>query len=352
MPDPLIYQVAARLRKQLLDYERAGARELIRYYGTAWQGIKAKLDQLTAEMAQAQALGQTLDPAWLLQQARLTSLQVQVETEMAAFARFADSQITSEQAEAVRMAVEHSRLLAEAGMGETPPGIVGRWDVLPVEASHDLIGFLQNGSPLNTLLDELPGETGREVADALMRGLMMGQSPRTVALLASQAGGIGLVRALKIARTEMLRSYREATRRSYERNGDIVKGWTWHSALDKRTCAACWAMHGTIHPLDERMAEHINGRCAMIPITKTWKELGYTGVRETQARIPEGEEVFRRQPKEVQEQVLGKGHYQLWKERGISLRDMVGVRHSTEWGDSVYIRPLSDFAEVGNANIK
>ena len=352
MPEPVVYLIARKLRNELLRHEREAASELVRYYGNSWRAIKQRLDTLTSEMVQAQALGKTIDPAWLMEQARLTSLKAQVESEMALFATYAEGKITAQQAEAIALAGKHARQLALAGLGGDTAGVMGRWDVLPNEAVHDLIGFLSNGSPLRDLLNELPQQAGADFADALVRGVIMGMNPRSVAAYARRALGMNLARALRIARTEMLRSYREATRRNYLNNKDVVKGWIWHSACDKRTCAACWAMHGTVHPLDERMAEHINGRCAMIPITKTWKELGYTGVRETQARIPEGEEVFRRQPKEVQEQVLGKGHYQLWKERGISLRDMVGVRHSTEWGDSVYIRPLSDFAEVGNANIK
>jgi len=105
-------------------------------------------------------------------------------------------------------------------------------------------------------------------------------------------------------------------------------------------------MHGTEHKLNERMAEHVNGRCAMIPITKTWAELGYTGISEPNIPPEDGEQIFKRQPEAIQRQVLGEGHYQLWKDGKASLRDFVGIRHSAEWGDSVYIRPLSDFAEA------
>jgi hypothetical protein len=27
----------------------------------------------------------------------------------------------------------------------------------------------------------------------------------------------------------------------------------------------CWAMHGTVHTLDERLDDHPNGRCTAIP---------------------------------------------------------------------------------------
>jgi len=111
------------------------------------------------------------------------------------------------------------------------------------------------------------------VMDALTRGLALGLGPEVIRRLIQQMMGMVLTRALRIARTEMLRAYREAARRNYQANSDVVKGWIWHSALNERTCAACWAMHGTVHRLEERLDDHVGGRCTAVPLTKTWAEL-------------------------------------------------------------------------------
>lgn len=68
------------------------------------------------------------------------------------------------------------------------------------------------------------------------------------------------MRALRISRTEMLRAYREATRRNYQANGDIVPGWRWLCAKQPRTCAARLAMDGT-HKCRDQTADNVSGAC-------------------------------------------------------------------------------------------
>ena len=45
---------------------------------------------------------------------------------------------------------------------------------------------------------------------------------------------------------------------------------------DDRVCCSCLALHGTEFPLDETLDDHPNGRCAMIPVTPSWSDLGFT----------------------------------------------------------------------------
>jgi hypothetical protein len=37
---------------------------------------------------------------------------------------------------------------------------------------------------------------------------------------------------------------------------------------------ACIAQHGTYHPTSEILNDHHNGRCAMVPVTVSWRDLG------------------------------------------------------------------------------
>ena len=64
--------------------------------------------------------------------------------------------------------------LALAGLGVPPPGVTVTWARLPREAVTDLVGFLQDGSPLRDLLDELGSEASRAVRDALVAGVATG----------------------------------------------------------------------------------------------------------------------------------------------------------------------------------
>ena len=269
-------------------------------------------------------------------------LQQQTEAEIRQFARFAEQRIVAEQAEAVRAAQEHAEQLAMAGLGEPPVGVMVTFARLPREALTDLVGFLQDGSPLRDLLDELGPEASASIRKALIAGVATGQNPRVIAQQMKQALGGNLVRALTIARTEVLRAYRESSRRTYQANSDVIKGWIWHSALGTRTCPACWAMHGTFHRLDERLDDHVNGRCSAIPVTKTWKELGFKDVPETQVQVGKGTDLFEKLSDADKEKILGKAGFQAYKVGAVKLEDFVGRKVSREWGTMRYTRSLRD----------
>ena len=82
--------------------------------------------------------------------------------------------VNQAQRAAVGMAEEHAEQLALAGLGVPPPGVTVTWARLPREAVTDLVGFLQDGSPLRDLLDELGSEASRAVRDALVAGVATG----------------------------------------------------------------------------------------------------------------------------------------------------------------------------------
>ncbi len=145
---------------------------------------------------------------------------------------------------------------------------------------------------------------------------------------------------------ETLRAHREATRASYQANSDIVKGWIWHSAADERTCTACWAMHGTEHRLDEILDDHPNGRCAMVPKTKTWADIGkqygidLSNVPDTNPEIEPGVLLFDKLPAEKQIKILGLAKWAAWKDGQFTLSDLVGQTESTIWGTHRYEKSL------------
>lgn len=217
-----------------------------------------------------------------------------------------------------------------------------------------MVGLTQTDSPLHKLLAGISGEGAQVAEDALVQGMAMGKNPRAVAPLLRQALGTTLTRALRITRTETLRAYREATRQSYQANGDVLEGWIWHAALDTRTCAACWTMHGTIHKLDEILDDHPNGRCAMQPLTKTWADIGeaigvdLTGIEETRVTPELGVDVFVRLAAEEQIKILGPAKFAAWENGEFDLQDLIGRRQDPIWGGMRYEKSLKEIlgAEV------
>jgi SPP1 gp7 family putative phage head morphogenesis protein len=339
MPDNSnLYRTASRFRLDVLMRERKAASEMVRYFGGIWTEIDKKIkDLVTAYYADP-----NVSDTWLYQYDRLAVLRAQTEEQIRAFSNFADTSIRTEQLHLVDQAQRHSETLIRLGLGTPPPGANLVFNRLPVDALTDLIGFLQDGSSLRDLLNELVGETGEAVANGLVQGLALGQGPRQIARRIRKDMGNSMTRALRIARTEQLRAYRESTHRSFRANSDVLHGWIWMSARNERTCAACWALHGSKHSLDERQDEHIAGRCSQLPWVKTWAELGFDGIGESMGEIEDGVTAFGKLTEHQQLAVLGPAKYVAFREGIIKLPELVGRRRSKRWGTMRYEKSLKE----------
>lgn len=316
-----------RYRRELLALERVAAADLLAAYAPAHQAIKVQLAAITAKIVEAQEAGQPLGRSWLFQQDRAASLELQIRRAMADFAPRATLIVRENQRSAVSRARANSRsMVVLAAPAAQEMRILSRWDALPQSAVESLVGFAANGSPLRNLFDDFGPQVSRAIVDELSTGLALGRNPRRVAARVNAKSGMGLARALTISRTEMLRSYREATRLDYERSG-VVTGWVWLSARDSRTCAACWAMDGKKFKNDTEQEAHPNCRCTMVP------DLGDTD-------IGSGAEVFKTLAPTAQRKVLGKSKFDAYQAGQISLDDLVVRRRSREWGASHQVGSL------------
>ena len=184
-----------------------------------------------------------------------------------------------------------------------------------------------------------------EMRQTLIRGVTLGQNPRATArrMVARARGAFngGLTRALVIARTEMLDAYRAASMETGLANRDVLAGWTWVAQLDTRTCPSCWGMHGTEHPLTEPgPLDHHQGRCARMPRTKTWAELGFHGIEEPPPVLPDATAVFDALPPEDQMKILGPGRL-LAYQAGAPLSDMSSMKVNRGWRTSYVPTPVS-----------
>lgn len=348
MPSEL--ETAARqFRTALLANERAAASEMVRAYGASWQRVNTELRALQAQIDAARAAGLvpdvfqprlpggpvvartpgTFSPSWLYERDRLSSLQRQIEAEMRQFSALATDLTEAGQLQAVRAGIDSSQALLELATQNTALATV--LDRLPIEAVQELVGFASDGSPLRALFDALGPEVSAGVRDALATAVATGMGPRETARLVRKQFGMGLARALRIARTEQIRAYREATHQNYLRNADVLEGWIWLSAANRRTCAACWAMHGTFHELKERLDDHPQGRCVMVP-----------AVKGRRPAVPTGESLFRELKEKEQAAIMGQAAHLAWSEGALSLADFVGQRDDPQWGTMRYARSLTE----------
>lgn len=190
-----------------------------------------------------------------------------------------------------------------------------------------------SGGPLADILHGLDDVTADAVYKRLLSGLSEGVNPRALASDLSFWLGSSRARALTVARTEMLSSYRGAQLANFRANSDVVEQWQWSCAFDDRTCGACIALDGSIHPLDEDMASHPCCRCSALPVTKSFADIlgplgiDTSGIPETSAAADDritGSEWLSLQDTATQDKVLGLAGGALYRSGDLSLADLVG----------------------------
>lgn len=333
-----LLQTQREFRQRLLASDRAAAQEMIRVYADVYAAIEDDLASLTRRISAARAAGTPITQSWLFQEQRYRSLLQQADSAYRYASSTASGTVTSTQSQAVQLGAEAAEALTRSLV---PPQIALSWSQLPTGAIESFVGFASDGSPLSALFDRLGPEASRGIRSSLLRGIGLGYSPRRIAAGMRDTVGISLTRALTISRTEVLRAYRQSQSDGYRANKDVVKAKVWHSALDNRSCVVCISQHGSVWPLDAIMETHPNCRCSWIPVTKTWAELGYEGIEDTNAKIERGTDWFAQLPAERQAAMLGKGRFAAYQ-NGVGLSDMIGRRTDRRWGKVAFIRPMRD----------
>lgn len=316
----------ATLRKSLAEQKRQ-ERKLFRELKDAFAIIERSL----VEQAERIFVEMATNPNKLYEMQRLNALLAQVRTELQ---RYADNVVVPTVADGM---VQSSFLGSEQARQVLREiyGDVVSIQTLPRQAITEFTRHLTTG-PLGDLFASFGQVAAAKARRDLLAGIALGQNPKKLARTLQQSLGVSRSRALLIARTETMRAHREGNRQSYRRNRGLVTGWIWHAATGPRTCAACWAMHGTEHDLDEPMAAHPACRCTMVPRTRTWKQLGYN-IDETSRPIPKGNELFAQQDEATQRAVLGNTQYQRYKAGEVELDDFVAIRR-TRYGNTILKR--------------
>lgn len=206
-------------------------------------------------------------------------------------------------------------------------GVV-QWTSPQVQAVEALAGFMADGSPLRSHFERLGPETLQDIRQALAGGIAAGDGAAEIAERIRAASGMSITRAETIARTEVNRAYREATRQSYAANADVLDGWVRVCSGDSRTCAACWALHGTRHSVQTPCATHPRCRCVMVP-----------DVAGMDQSIPSADTLFGRMSESGQREALGPGRFEAWQ-AGAPLSGFGRVVDNPRWGPVAEVVPL------------
>lgn len=339
---PLV-ELANQFRRALMRREDKAAASMIRSWDGIWQSVQKEVVSLFEDVAERRARGEVIAPATIQQMDRYRALLHQIDGELARLSPEMAADLRAAQLKAVDSALSESEVLAQSALpfpDMVSARMMSTWNRLPVGAIESMVGVLQDGSPVSAVLERYGTEAAQGMAEMLQAGLAEGKGPREVARLMRNAWDVGKGKAELIARTEMLRAHRTATHQNYRRNSNIVKGWVWNAHLggDARTCAACLALHGSVHSLDEPMQDHPFGRCTATPQTISWADLGISGIEEKPAIAPgDSARWLAEQSAETQREILGTS-YDAYNEGRVQLGDLLAWHDDPLYGREPRVR--------------
>lgn len=341
---PETLRIVDRLRAQLTVMTDAQTLTLTRAWVEAWDALVPDFEFALIELMAGSSSG-VLSRSQVAKSIRLRDALQASRAMLDRLATVAEVTVAGDVAQAVLDAVDgHAALVTS----QLPPNAAAV-GVSFTRMSPDALAAIveRTTAQIHSATLPLAADTERVMKRALIRGIAVGDNPRRTAsrIMAQteQRFNGGLTRALTIARTETLDAHRAATRASEKTNTKILAEWEWHAALNARTCPSCWAMHGTRHPLDESGPnDHQNGRCARVSVTKTWAELGFTGIDEPASLTPDAQTAFNNLTPDTQLAIMGPGRLDALQSGRIAWADLSTVKQTPGWRDSHTVAPLKD----------
>lgn len=216
------------------------------------------------------------------------------------------------------------------GIRALEASITGGFSQPSVGQMQALINYVDS-APFRSALDGFSEFHSQKIVDITLAGVGSGKHPTKIArAIAGYVKEYPLADALRMTRTVQIWSARQSTHQIYRENSDVVQAWVWTCARDRRTCMSCWAQSGKQFPLTDVLNDHHMGRCAPVPVTTTWADLGFSDGGELAAAIS-GETLFSEMPEEDQQAAMGRARWMAWKDGLFQFDDL-----STTYDDPVY----------------
>lgn len=311
---PGILTLANAQRAALERADAATRARLIAAYGELWLRLADRAELLGHDIA-------TLDhptAAQVQELARYRSLLAGITRELDRYAAYAAVEMNALAVAAIEQALRDTAALVDS----YGASVAAAFTSLPADTIRTLLAFLDPAGPLFARLEQLAPYTAQAVADTIVENVARGLNPQQWAGVIQDQMGAGLSTALRYARTIQNKAYQGASAANYAHNSHVVRGWIWFAQLDHDTCMSCVAQHGTLHPVDETLDDHWNGRCTMIPHV--------VGV--DNAAVPAGEAWFKGLPASQQRAMMGPGKYAAWQAGQFEFSALSATSHDDVWG--------------------
>lgn len=208
---------------------------------------------------------------------------------------------------------------------------------------------LIEGATIGSWLQDLENSQAFDVERAIKLGVTLGETNTQLASRLKNTMEVSMRNAQSIVITGASAIGNKARQDFYDANNDVIKSYQHLSALDGKTSDICISRSGLKWDIDKKPIGHtkpyqtppLHFRCrsTIIPILKTWRELGIdedelpTGTQSSDAGyLPQDytfKEFLQTKSKEYQNNVLGVGRAELWRSGKISLSQLVNQQGKT-----------------------
>lgn len=337
-----LLKVARQYRRRLLASEEEAIKLIKRAYTANMAATLNELSRLEILINNMIERGDSDFAIYQELESEILDKLNKIEKRIKKFSDESDEIVKDLQKDTARSGNLYARDNIEASLGKPPVEFNLKINVLDDDALEQFVGFASNGSPLRELFDTLAIDYKIDVEEYLQVGILNGENPRKIARKIRDKSLIPLHRAETIARTESVRAARAATVENYNNNLTLIKQYQRICSADRRTCPACWALHGEVYELNQIMPSHPNCRCIIIPVTASWGEItGDPTFDEESDKIQTKEELFSKLPDKQKREVLGPDRYRLWAD-GMPLDNFASVTINPDWGPTTRITPLRD----------
>lgn len=319
-------------------------KQIVEAWAGAWEQVRGELETSLLELA-AENTGGTVSYPKLVRHRRLQAALAQMGEALDRIAKETGA-LTSQQAQTVAQnSTTATVAMARAGLtGNTRAEL--RENLTTADPAQILAMARRTTEQITARTKHLAAEAQAAIRRTMLKGIVVGDNPRKAARdayrnIEDQWNG-GLARAETIARTEILDAHRRAAQEAEQANKDVLDSWEWVAHLgDKRICRACLSMHGTRHAIDSPgPLGHPNCRCARVPVTKTWEELGFAGMREARTATPDAEAWFDDLPEADQVAILGKSGLVAYREGRFPRSAWATRREADGWRPSYQPAPV------------
>lgn len=189
------------------------------------------------------------------------------------------------------------------------------------------------------------GDTSFKFQSAVRQGLVSAETTPQIVKRVRDVMDLSMRNAETLVHTSVQSVANTTREKIFEDNNDVISGKEWSAALDRRTCPTCgvrdgkrWDTKGKPinHSIPYTMPpQHFRCRCSMVPVLKTWAELGINmdelpdGTRasmEGQVNDKTFADWLKRKTETdptFADRTLGKGRAELWRNGKITMDQMI-----------------------------